>query len=135
LVANPCQPLAWRPMTMRPSLKLRPSNAAEAELHRVLDEYLETGRVGLSTVRDLAASVGGRHERRRGYGVVLRNGRVIVAAAALTRETQPHVDPAAIPCATCGALPVGTFRAGDPESDRRYDCGPHDPARPGGRGA
>jgi hypothetical protein len=96
----------------------------------VLDEYLENGRSDMATFRDLAGTLGGRHVRRRGVDVVLREGRVI-AAAALTRQIRKHVEPAPVPCATCGALPVGTFGSGDPEGDRRYDCGPHDPVWPG----
>ena len=33
-----------------------------------------------------------------------------------------------IPCATCGALPIGEFRQGKTADDGRYyDCGPHSP--------
>lgn len=97
-------------------------------LRTMVAVYLATGAVGADAFAEFAKEIGGRYERRGGVHVAIRHGRV-VAAGMKTPSTR--VRPlSTIPCATCGALPVGSFTNGaDTDAARRYACGPHEPVR------
>lgn len=95
-------------------------------LKQLLVEYVNTGAITRIVFMEMAAANGWYYEDRGGVLVAFDDYQR-VAAAAVAREadtTGPRRDRIpAIPCASCGAAPVGTFYDGSP----RYGCGPHPP--------
>ena len=95
----------------------------------LLDAYVADGAADEATLAawtTWAAAAGLRSENRNGVLVAINAAGRVVAAMDTSPPPDWHgtVPIPAIPCFTCGSLPVDTFHDGS----SRYDCGPHAPS-------
>jgi hypothetical protein len=99
---------------------------ANDRLEQLLVEYVSGGAITRTAFMEMAAANNWSYEDRDGVLVAFDDHQRL-AAAAMARDTDTEVlQPERIPtkpCASCGAVPVGTFYEGSP----RYHCGPHLP--------
>ena len=90
----------------------------------LLDAYTDRG--DLSGFPGWCKANGWRVALRGGWWLAYdAGGRLAAAAVQHVREARRPVL-SRVPCATCGALPIGEYGIGDgAEARRRYACGPH----------